>query len=137
MWERLRTAMAVNWCAQRHEDGRMGPGVPDVSFVLLPVNHHETGWIELKQTDQKRKDRPIRHFTKAQEQWLLEQHRLGVPVFLLLYITSIATWLWFHGEAIGQIQRSSQEELSLIATHEGILATQTYEYLANRCYKNR
>lgn len=44
----LAKAMRGKWRLTWHEDREIGPGVPDLSYVILNPGRHQTGWIELK-----------------------------------------------------------------------------------------
>lgn len=122
--------MGNMWRPQRHESHEMGPGIPDLSFVMRG-GEFETGWMELKVV--KKLGGKIAHFKKAQEQWLLEHHRLGVPTFLLIYSIKEDDWYWFQGEAIGKVQGSTKEELISLAAHTG--QTGSVEFLKKHTTK--
>ena len=121
MWQHLRLTLGANWRPQRHEDRQIGPGVPDVSFVMRRLRPCETGWLELKRVNKlDDKNNVIGHFTSAQEQWLLEHFGLGIPVFLLLLSDADNLWLWFEGDNIGRVQGSSKHRLTGMADFTGI-----------------
>jgi len=101
MWQKLREAMRGRWLSQRHEDGRVGPGVPDVSFVMarrLDGYNHQTGWLELKSVPEW--TGVIPHLTGEQMDWMRFQHNAGIPVFLLVEVRNTKTWGWWHGASI-------------------------------------
>jgi hypothetical protein len=77
----LSTALMGRWRLTWHEDGSIGPGVPDCSFVMLG-GKCETGWLELKATfldsgPYKFKLEPSQHV------WITAHLDL-IPVYLLL-----------------------------------------------------
>lgn len=126
MWAALRDYVGGAWCAQRHESHAMGPGIPDLSFVMRG-GQYETGWIELKRVSKLGpNDNNIKHFIKAQEQWLLEQTLLGVPAILSLHEASTGEWFWFSGSDIGFVQGSTRDELEELATHLGLFGVEDY-----------
>ena len=126
MWGALRSHIGGAWRPQRHESHGMGPGIPDLSFVMRG-KEYETGWLELKLVEKlKETGNDIRHFTKAQEQWLLEHALLGVPALLLLHEASTGEWFWFSGSDIGFVQGSTRSELEGLATHLGLSGAEEY-----------
>jgi hypothetical protein len=81
--------MHGNWTLTWHEDGRVNPGVPDISYVMSNGNY-ETGWLELKVPT----FRPMKLGSEAaikigiradQRQWILTHHH-KVPVHILIQI---------------------------------------------------
>lgn len=45
---KLSKAMRNKWRLTWHEDREIGPGVPDLSYVMVAPGQHQTGWLELK-----------------------------------------------------------------------------------------
>lgn len=75
---------AKGWKMQEHEDAYRN-FIPDVSFGALGVD----GWIEFKYTPHPHKTLGcIRHYTKGQENWLIERGLSG----------SGHCYLWIGGE---------------------------------------
>ena len=78
---RLRDGMRGRWLLTWHEDGRVNPGVPDVSYVITDKVYnirHETGWLELKVA----KEGTVQ-VEPAQHQWM-RLHAGLVPAHFLI-----------------------------------------------------
>jgi hypothetical protein len=71
----LKSLCLVTW----HENGLVGPGTPDLSFVFRA--NHETGWLELK-AERYTGESVKFHIRPAQIDWI-RAHRDYVPVFIL------------------------------------------------------
>lgn len=76
---------------QAHED-KHSKYIPDVSFS----GNYVDGWIEIKYCP----DKPpkslgdLEHWTKGQEQWLLDHHKVGSGHCYLLVGVRDANYLW-------------------------------------------
>jgi len=97
LWANLKKVMSGHWTAQRHSDIDFNPGVPDLSFVM-PEIRGITAWCEMKVWDPKDKNYRLKHYTEHQKDWMMEQHRIGVPVSILLDIQT--EYYLFGGEYI-------------------------------------
>lgn len=88
----LSAAMRGSWDLTWHEDGRVNPGVPDLSFVMKN-GPFETGWIELKAVFN-----TTPPFTwkleQSQYQWM-KQHEGRIPI-LILVAAGERCWLFNH-----------------------------------------
>ena len=86
----LRT---MGWSIQEHED-RQASFIPDLSFGAYGVD----GWIEVKYRDRM----PplglgsIRHYTKGQEDWLIDRAAAGSGQCYLLLGTAHGSYAWHH-----------------------------------------
>lgn len=137
MWQTLRGAMGAFWRPQRIESRSTGNGTPDTHFVIRGGGY-EAAWLEMKVTGALEKDRPnkISHFYKAQEQWLLEHWRLGVPTFFALYVKSTGEWLWFKGEEIGMVQNQTGDDIRKAASYRGLMPD-LLNYLKTNTFRHR
>jgi len=116
---RLKNSMAGEWLLTWHENGGIQPGVPDLSYVLLSPGH-ETGWLELKATDDILGNKPKKLFKleSHQHQWI-DAHWYLIPVHILCAVEDI----WYlipgvHHESIDEpLTAESLRSLSVIGFH--------------------
>ena len=84
----LRT---MGWNIEEHED-KVRNFIPDLSFGA----HGFDGWIEVKFADRVPKTglRSIKHYTKGQEDWLIDRARAGSGHCYLLLGTGAGHYAW-------------------------------------------
>ena len=74
--------MKGRWRMTWHEDREINPGVPDISYVMLPRDY-ETGWLELKAIRQPKTDNYKFTVEPSQHEWI-SLHAGLVPVHFLM-----------------------------------------------------
>lgn len=88
----LSDAMKGSWDLTWHEDGRVNPGVPDLSFVMKG-DGYETGWIELKAVFDT--EPPFAWaLEQSQHSWIMK-HLGRIPIFILV-ASGDRCWLFDH-----------------------------------------
>lgn len=100
----LAKVMLGKWTLTWHEDGRVNPGVPDISYVMSAGNY-ETGWLELKAPTVTRAKSGSESTTRIgiradQRQWILMHHH-KVPVHILAQIGEY--YLLFEGKWVNEL----------------------------------
>jgi hypothetical protein len=89
---RLSRGMGDRWRLTWHEDGRVNPGVPDLSFVMNDGNY-ETGWLELKVAKLRNSKWEVK-IEPGQHQWM-ELHAGLVPAYFL--VEAYENWVLVDG----------------------------------------
>lgn len=86
----LRT---MGWKVQEFED-KISNYIPDLGFSA----HDKKGWIEVKYVDRMPASglRSIRHYTKGQEDFLIEHGERGGGLCFLLLGTGMGHYAWSH-----------------------------------------
>lgn len=69
------------WLVTIHDESKLNPGVPDLSFVMN--GDCETGWLELKQDESGRTTEYHFHVEPGQHRWM-ESRASRIPVYFLL-----------------------------------------------------
>lgn len=79
----VRDAMKGIWELSYHEDGRVNPGIPDFSYVMLGGNF-ETGWLELKYEPFVFGKNKVKFKLRAEQiNWIRAHRRYGIPTHVL------------------------------------------------------
>lgn len=92
-WRReLAQEMKGLWRLTWHEDAHVTPGVPDISYVIS-AGSHETGWLELKATDETEKR--IEFVVESSQHDWIARHCWLVPVHFL--VAGPEYWWLIHG----------------------------------------
>jgi len=81
----LSRGMMGSWRLTWHEDGSIGPGVPDASFVMLGPQKHQTGWLELKAIRTPKQATFRFKIEPSQHQWFADHVGL-IPVYFLVAV---------------------------------------------------
>lgn len=123
----LQRAMEGRWLLTWHEDGAIGPGVPDASYVMNkimtdPQANYETGWLELKARFWPGKSFTIK-VEQSQHQWIREHHE-RIPVHFLIQVVDTCYLVpgHFHQLFTESITLAGLEDMALVV---GLAETMT------------